>query len=63
MMCSSGIATIVAVSLQTIGLLALLIGFFSGLGNPGARMVGAPECSWSVSLRWPSEAEFRPSVR
>lgn len=44
MMCSSGIATIVAVSLQTIGLLALLIGFFSGLGNPGARD------SWSAGV-------------
>jgi hypothetical protein len=37
MMCSSGVATSVAVSLQTIGLLALFIGFFSGLGNPDTR--------------------------
>lgn len=37
MMCSSGIAPIVAVSLQAIGLLALLVGFFSGLGTPDAR--------------------------
>lgn len=35
--CSSGIATVLAVSLQTAGLLALLIGFFSGVGDPDSR--------------------------
>jgi hypothetical protein len=37
MICGSGIATVVAVSLQTVGLLALLIGFFSGVGDPDSR--------------------------
>lgn len=36
-MCSSGVAIVLAISLQTIGVLALLIGFFSGLGNLKSR--------------------------
>lgn len=36
-MCSSGAVTILAIFLQTLGVLALMIGFFSGLGDPEAR--------------------------
>lgn len=37
MMCSSGTATVLAIFLQTVGVLALLVGFFSGLEDPEAR--------------------------
>lgn len=37
LMCSSGVVTVLAIFLQTAGVLALTIGFFSGLGDPEAR--------------------------
>lgn len=37
MMCSTGVATVLAVTLQTMGIVALLIGFFSGLGTLKGR--------------------------
>jgi hypothetical protein len=35
--CSSGFTTILAVFLQTVGRLALVMGFFSGLGDAESR--------------------------
>lgn len=36
-MCSSGVVSVLAIFLQTVGLLALMIGFFRGLGDPKSR--------------------------